>query len=74
MIATHYAPHCETPWLAVDMAAASEMLEGYGLTDKEKTNLPELMAGYCRLLDDAGMCHYGDTEEEAIANCRNKTP
>ena len=70
MIATHHAPHCEeSPWLAVDMTAAAKLLDGYDLTEKEKTELPELMAGYCRLLDEAGLCHYGQTEAEAIAAC-----
>ena len=66
MIATHYAEHCDPPWLAVDMDAAAELLEGYDLTEKEKTYLPELMAGYCRLIDEAGLDHYGYTEQEAI--------
>lgn len=74
MIATHYSPHCEPPWLAVDMDAAAVVLEGYDLTAREKTELPAMMAGYCRLLDDVGMCHYGETEEEAIDNCKKKTP
>lgn len=44
------------------MDAAAKLLEGY--------ELPELMAGYCRLLDEAGLCVYGDTEEEVIGACR----
>jgi hypothetical protein len=70
MIATHHNPHCLLPWLAVDMAAAAKLLAGYGLTDKEKTELPELMAGYCRLIDEAELCFYGNTEEEVIAACK----
>lgn len=68
MIATHHAPHCSPPWLAVDMEAAAELLDGYRLTEKEKTDLPALMAGYCRLIDEAGLCFYGDTEEDATAD------
>jgi hypothetical protein len=52
------------------MAAAAKLLEGYGLTEKEKTELPELMASYCRLIDEAELCFYGDTEEEVIAACK----
>lgn len=52
------------------MDAAAKLLEGYGLTEKEKTDLPELMAGYCRLIDEAELCFYGDTEEEVIAACK----
>ena len=70
MIKTHYAEHCEDPWLAVDIDAAAALLAGYGLTDQEKTDLPEMMAGYCRLIDEAGLCHYGQTEEEAVSACR----
>ena len=66
MIATHYNQHCSPPWLAVDMTAAAKLLEGYDLTEKEKTDLPELMCGYCRLVEEAGLCGYGETEEEAV--------
>jgi hypothetical protein len=52
------------------MDAAAKLLEGHGLTEKEKTELPEMMAGYCRLVDEAGLCFYGDTEEEVIAACK----
>jgi len=55
------------------MDAAAKLLEGYGLTEKEKTELPELMAGYCRLIDEAELCFYGDTEEEVIAACKANT-
>ena len=70
MIATHHAPHMTPPWIAVDMDAAAELLEDYDLTDEEKTSLPELMAGYCRLIDEADLCHYGQTEEEAVKSAQ----
>ena len=66
-IKTHHAPHCEPPWLAVDMDKAAEKLKNYGLTEAEKTDVEELMASYCRLVEEAGLCHYGATEQEAIA-------
>lgn len=67
MIATHYAAHCDPPWLAVDMAAANKLLAGYRLSEAMKTDLAEMMAHYCRLIDEAGLCHYGTTEAEAVA-------
>lgn len=71
MIATHHAPHIpDSPWLAVDMDKAAKLLKGYGLTEKEKTDLFELMYGYSRLIDEAGLSHFGMTEEEAIAKAK----
>lgn len=66
-ILTHHAPNCpEAPWCAVDMDRAMVILEGYPLTDAERTELPALMAGYCRLLEDADAIGYGQTEADAI--------
>lgn len=70
MIATHHAPHCSPPWIAVDMDKANRLLDGYGLTELEKTSLPDMMARFCRLVDEADLCHYGDTEEEAIQSAQ----
>ena len=70
MIATHYAAHCDPAWLAVDMDAANKLLDGYHLPTAMQTDLPEMMASYCRLIDEAGLCHYGHTEEEAVAACK----
>jgi hypothetical protein len=65
-VRTHYAPHMkEAPWIALDMAKAVKLLDGYDLTAKEKTDLPAMMAGYCRLIDEAGLLGYGKTELEA---------
>lgn len=74
-IQTHYAPHMEEfPWLAIPMNAARAMLKGSGLTENESRSVAEIMAGYCRLLDDAGMTFLGETEhdvqEDALAWCR----
>lgn len=66
MIATHHAPHCDPAWLAVDMDAANRALAGYRLPTAMQNDLPEMMAHYCRLLEEAGLCHYGCTEEEAV--------
>ena len=65
-IKTHHAPHCDPPWLAVDMDKAAESLAGYKLTNAERSDIAELMASYCRLVEDAGLCYYGATEQEAI--------
>ena len=50
-------------WMAVSMPECIALLEGYGLTDAEKTSLPALMAGYCRLLDEAGVIEDGHATE-----------
>jgi len=65
-ISTWYADHTDPKWQAVNMTVAVEVLEGYNLTDEEKTSLPLLMAGYCRLVDEAGLIGYCDTEFGAI--------
>lgn len=65
-IKTHHAPHMdEDPWLAIPMNDAREILDGYDLTKAEKSSIPDMMAGYCRLLDEYGMIFYGQTEREA---------
>lgn len=65
-ISTWYSDGVDKPYMAVNMTKAVEVLEGYGLTDEEKTQLPALTAGYCRLLDEYQLTGYGDTELEAI--------
>lgn len=35
--------------------------------NEELTELPSLMAAYCRLVDDSGLVTFGDTELEAIS-------
>ena len=65
-ISTWYAEHVEQPYHAVNMTVAIKKLEGYDLTEEEKTELPALMASYCRLIDDAGLIGFGETEFEAI--------
>lgn len=70
MIRTHHNPTCNPPWLAIDMAKAAEKLKGYNLTEAEKTDVSELMAGYCRLVEESGLDHYGETEAEAIAKAQ----
>lgn len=62
---THKGPD---DWMALSMDECCLLLEGYQLTDTEKTDGVALMAGYCRLLDEAGLIHFGNTEWEACAD------
>jgi hypothetical protein len=81
-IKTHHAPHMiEDPWLAIPMNREREILDSYDLTPSEKTSIPDMMAGYCRLLDECGMVFYGQTEREAqdaalafLSSTRDTTP
>lgn len=52
-------------WMALSMTECGDLLKGYGLTEEQKTDGAMLMAGYCRLLDEAGRVHYGSTEYTA---------
>jgi len=64
---THYCEYEPEPWLAIHRETALEMLKGYNLTHEQKSDVFWLMAGYCRLLDEAGLIYYGQTEAEAVA-------
>jgi hypothetical protein len=55
---------CAEDWMALSMPECIARLEGYELTAEEKTDAPSLLAGYCRLLDEAGLIQYGRTEYE----------
>jgi hemerythrin-like domain-containing protein len=61
-IQTWFCKHAEPQYLAVNMSEAIKKLKGYDLTDDEKHSVVDLMAGYCRLVDEAGLTGYGDTE------------
>lgn len=63
---------CDPPCVAVNMTAAIKRLEGYDLTEEEKTDVTDLMAGYCGYVDQYGYTGYGDTEFEAIADLFSK--
>lgn len=64
-IFTHRASFTTGNWMALSMPECCEALSGYGLTDEEKTNGVALMAGYCRLLDEAGLVEEGHKTEHA---------
>ena len=63
---------CEPPCVAVNMSVAIERLEGYELTEEEKNDVTELMAGYCSCIDEYQLTGYGETEFEAIADLFSK--
>lgn len=64
-IQTHHAEHMDDdPWLAIPMNAAREFLAGYKPTEEETASVPAIMAGYCRLLDEAGMTFTGQTKRD----------
>ena len=63
---------CEPPCVAVNMTVAIKRLEGYELTEEEKTDVTELMAGYCNWVDQHQLTGYGDSEFEAIADLFSK--
>jgi hypothetical protein len=71
---THYSAHCFPPWMAIHRESALELLNGYNLTEQEKTDVGHIMAGYCCLLDDAGLIHYGATQDEAVAKACGLIP
>jgi hypothetical protein len=63
---------CEPPCVAVNMTVAVKRLEGYELTEEEKTDVTELMAGYCNWVDQHQLTGYVVTEFEAIADLFSK--
>lgn len=64
---THFAPHCDPPWLAVHRESALTLLDDYGLSETEKNDLGAMMAGFCNVLDNARLLFYGHSEAEAVA-------
>lgn len=67
-IQTLYTKGIECPWLACWMTRARKF--GYGVT--EASDLFDCISKVGRLLDEAGVCTYANTEREAIEElCRN---
>lgn len=66
--ASWYSKGVPSPYHVVNMTVARSRLAGYNLTEAEKTQLPDLMAGYCRLVDEMGLIGYGDSEFEALTD------
>ena len=60
------------PCVATNMTVAIERLEGSDLTELEKTDVRELQANYCRLIDEWNLNGFGETEFEAIADLFRK--
>lgn len=62
---THYCQ--DGGWLAMHLPSCRAALEGYELTELERTDGVVMLAGYCRLLDEAGLVHEDHkTEREAV--------
>lgn len=62
---THHASGLEEPWTAVWVTGARDALSDYG--PEVATMLPiELIAGYCRLLEECSLLTDGQTERAAI--------
>jgi hypothetical protein len=60
-ILTHFSSGMPDPWLAI-----AAMPEDVG------KNIGQIMAESCRLYDEANLCGYGATEEEAIVDLAEK--
>lgn len=57
-------------WMAFPFELCKEVLAGYNLTKDEQTNPMDLFAGYCRLMEESGLCVSGHpTEREAVEAC-----
>ncbi len=63
-VLTHEAKHMSMPWVAVHVPSARRVLGGY--QDADFRDIGNLMAGYCNLLERAGLVAEGKTEEEAV--------
>lgn len=53
-IYTHHAPHAGR-WIAFSMDECCEAFKGYNLTEAQKTDGFEMLAGFCRLMDESGI-------------------
>lgn len=62
----HHCPGIQDPWLAIHKKSAFNWLWDCNLTELEKTNLIDLLAGYGVRLDEAGLIHYGKTKAEVL--------
>jgi len=56
-----FTDHChgEAGWLALSMNECCRYLRDENLTEEEKEHPIALLAGYCRLLDEAGLIEDG---------------
>lgn len=63
---THKTNGMDYPWTALAYAHGLEMLKGYDLTEDQRNDPILLIAGYCRLLDEAGLLVTGNTERAAV--------
>ena len=63
-IETHHCPGMEEPWVACHMPSARRIGKGYGVQATD--DLFECVSKVCRLLDEAGVIQYAQTEREAV--------
>lgn len=69
---THKGNSEDYPWSALAYADALKALSGYGLPESVRNDPMQVIAGYCRLLDDCGLLVIGETERDAVWKlCRN---
>lgn len=64
-IKTHYADIDEWPWMAIPMNKARESFKKYD-TKCEWKDCASITMSIGRLLEEAGMIFYGETEDEVI--------
>lgn len=73
-VQTHHAPWMETPWMAIPMEAAREVLKGYD--DAGFTSIASVTASYGRLLEEYGIIFEGMTkrevEDDALASIERR--
>ena len=67
IVLTYCSPDCDPPWIAIHRESALELLKDYDLTEEQKTDITLLMAGFCNVLDTAGLIFCGRTKAEATA-------
>lgn len=68
-IETHFSSNMcreDHPWIACHMPKAREIASHYEDGDVSKLTMGALFAGYCRLLDEAGVEATGETEPDAV--------
>jgi hypothetical protein len=61
----HFRDRKEHPWSALLVPRARKMLAGY-IGGGDPDDPVSLIAGYCRLLDEAGLLVTGETELDAV--------
>lgn len=67
-IETHRCAGEDAPWMAIHLPSARKF--GYGVT--ETSDMFDCVSKVGRLLDEAGVCTYGKSEQDAVRQlCEN---